>query len=151
MVYNEWIVRYAGLERFFIVGVNKPMAVNELIQLLEDEREALFKTTDTMKSVYQTLAESIRTLTVPFRNAFAPEANIKPGIKSEQKRLVFSRHELQSLEGEVQNNTAGLIHLINNLYAIQNTLLRSPYFIDLTDISDIRQVQIGRASCRERV
>ncbi len=116
------------------------MAVNELIQLLEDEREALFKTTDTMKSVYQTLAESIRTLTVPFRNAFAPEANIKPGIKSEQKRLVFSRHELQSLEGEVQNNTAGLIHLINNLYAIQNTLLRSPYFIDLTDISDIRQV-----------
>jgi len=116
------------------------MAVNELIQLLEDEREALFKTTDTLKSVYQTLAESIRTLTVPFRNAFAPEANIKPGIKSEQKRLVFSRHELQSLEGEVQNNTAGLIHLINNLYAIQNTFLQSPYFIDLTDISDIRQV-----------
>jgi len=116
------------------------MAVNELIQLLEDEREALFRTTDTLKSVYQTLAESIRTLTVPFRNAFAPEANIKPGIKSEQKRLVFSRHELQSLEGEVQNNTAGLIHLINNLYAIQNTFLQSPYFIDLTDISDIRQV-----------
>ena len=38
------------------------MAVDELIQFLEDEREALFKTTDTLKSVYQTLAESIRTL-----------------------------------------------------------------------------------------
>ncbi|MQY77051.1 MAG: hypothetical protein GH155_05400 [Spirochaeta sp.] len=116
------------------------MVANELIQLLEDEQEALFKTTDTLKSVYQTLVESIRTLTVPFRNAFAPEANIKPGIKSDQKRLVFSSYELQSLEGEVQNNTAGLIHLINNLYAIQNTFLQSPYFIDLTDINDIRQV-----------
>ena len=116
------------------------MAVDELIQLLEDEREALFKTTDTLKSVYQTLAESIRTLTVPFRNAFAPETNIRPGTKPEQKRLEFSRHELQSLAGEVQNNTVWLIQLTNNLYVIQNTFLQSPYFIDLTDISDIRQV-----------
>lgn len=116
------------------------MALDELVKFLDDEKEKLFKATPNLKEFYNTLSEAIRTLTVPFRNSFSPDINIKSSIDPENKRITFSKHPLQSIEGQVQNNTDWLINLINNIYAIQNKYLQSPYFIELTDINDIKRV-----------
>ena len=116
------------------------MALAELIQFLDEEKGKLFEAFTSLKGFYHTLLESARTLTVPFRNSFAPESNIKPALDPEQDKIVFIKHGLQSLEGEVQNNTDWLINILNNIFAIQNKYLQSPYFIELKDIDDIRKV-----------
>lgn len=116
------------------------MALDELVQFLDQEKEKLYESSDSLKGFYHTLLESVRTLTVPFRNAFSPESSIRPALDPDRKEIVFHKHDLQSLEGEVQNNTVWMVNLVNNIFAIQNKYLQNMYFIELSDIIDIRQV-----------
>jgi hypothetical protein len=116
------------------------MAISELLRRLEEEKEALLNSAGDIKDLYRSLSESIRTLTVPFRRSFAPESNIQAALDPEAREISFYKHDLQSSEGEVQNNSRWLTGLINNISAIRNTYMTSPRFIELKEIGDIRRV-----------
>ncbi|GAH89374.1 unnamed protein product, partial [marine sediment metagenome] len=116
------------------------MALDDLIQFLENKKDELFNATDYLIGFYKTLSESIHTLIVPFRNSFSPGINLKSSIDSENKKISFTKHTLQSIEGESENNSVWIINLINNIFAIRNKYLRNPHFIDLPDINDIKRV-----------
>ncbi len=116
------------------------MSLVEVLHELEDEKQRLLESAGEVKDLYRSLAESIRTLTVPFRRSFTPDGVIAAALDVEAKTIRFGRHNLQSSEGEVQNNTSRLTELINNLYAIRNSYLSNPHFIELAEIGDIRRV-----------
>jgi hypothetical protein len=112
-----------------------------LLQFLEQEREKLFEEGGALRDLLGSLAETLRTLSGPLRSSFASPSTILSALKPEGDRISFSKPELQSMDGEVQNNTSRLIALINNLYAIRNRYLQSPYFIEFSDLADIEAVQ----------
>jgi len=116
------------------------MGLNEVLHYLEEEKERLLAGTADLRDLYRSLAESIRTLSVPFRRSFAPEGGIDAAIDPESLKITFHKRGLQSTEGEVQDNTHRLIELINNVYAIRNSFLGNAHFVELKEIADIRKV-----------
>jgi hypothetical protein len=116
------------------------MGLKGLLQYLEEEKEQLLAGASDVRDLYRSLAESIRTLTVPFRRSFAPDSSINAALDPDARKITFQKYELQSTEGEVQNNTRWLAELVNNVYAIRNSFLSSAHFIELKDIGDIRRV-----------
>jgi len=116
------------------------MGLIEVLHYLEEEKERLFAGTADVRDLYRSLAESIRTLPVPFRRSFAPDSGINAAIDPESRKITFGKHGLQSTEGEVQDNTRRLSELINNVYAIRNSILGNAHFVELKEIADIRKV-----------
>jgi hypothetical protein len=116
------------------------MGLSEVLQYLEEEKERLLGEAASIRDLYRSLAESIRTLSIPFRRSFAPDSGINAAIDPESRKLTFHKHGLQSTEGEVQNNTRRLSELINNVYAIRNSFLGNAHFVELKEIADIRKV-----------
>jgi hypothetical protein len=116
------------------------MGLNEVLQYLEEEKERLLAEVSDVRDLYRSLAESVRTLTVPFRRSFAPDSGIDAALDPETRKLTFHKQALQSTEGEVQDNTRRLSALINNVYAIRNALLGDAHFVELKEIADIRKV-----------
>jgi hypothetical protein len=116
------------------------MGLIEVLHYLEEEKERLLAGTADVRDLYRSLAESIRTLSVPFRRSFAPDSSINVAIDPESRKITFGKHGLQSTEGEVQDNTRRLSELINNVYAIRNSFLGNAHFVELKEIADIRKV-----------
>ena len=116
------------------------MGLSEMLHYLEEEKERLFAGAAEVKDLYRSLADSIRTLPVPFRRSFSPDSGIAAALDSESKKIVFHKHNLQSSEGEVQNNTRWLAELINNVYAIRNSFMSNVHFVELKEIAEIRRV-----------
>jgi hypothetical protein len=116
------------------------MGLIEVLQYLEEEKERLLAGGADIRDLYRSLAESIRTLSVPFRRSFAPDSGINAAIDPESRKLTFHKRGLQSSEGEVQDNTRRLSELINNVYAVRNSFLENAHFVDLREINDIRKV-----------
>jgi hypothetical protein len=116
------------------------MGLIEVLHYLEEEKERLLAGAADIRDLYRSLAESIRTLSVPFRRSFAPDSGIDAAIDPESRKITFHKHGLQSTEGEVQDNTRRLSELINNVYAIRNSFLGNAHFVELKEIADIRKV-----------
>ena len=116
------------------------MGLIEVLHYLEEEKEQLLAGAADVRDLYRSLAESIRTLSVPFRRSFAPDSGIDAAIDPETRKITFHKHGLQSSEGEVQDNTRRLSELINNVYAVRNSFLDNPHFVELKEIADIRKV-----------
>jgi len=116
------------------------MALTELMQFLDGEKEKLLGRSAEIRDLYRSLIESLRTLPVPFRHSFAPESTIKSALNPQAEKISFSKPTLRSSEGEVQDNTRWLVSLVNNLEVIRGRLLASPHFIELPDIGDVRRV-----------
>jgi len=116
------------------------MGLTEVLRYLEEEKERLLAGAADIRDLYRSLAESIRTLSVPFRRSFAPNSGIDAAIDSESRKIIFRKRGLQSTEGEVQDNTRRLSELINNVYAIRNSFLANAHFVELKEIADIRKV-----------
>ncbi len=116
------------------------MGLIEVLHYLEEEKERLLAGAADVRDLYRSLAESIRTLSVPFRRSFAPDSGIDAAIDPETRKITFHKHGLQSTEGEVQDNTRRLSELINNVYAVRNSFLDNPHFVELKEIADIRKV-----------
>jgi hypothetical protein len=116
------------------------MALTELMQFLDGEKEKLLGRSAEIRDLYRSLIESLRTLPVPFRHSFAPESSIKSALNPQAEKISFSKPTLRSSEGEVQDNTRWLVSLVNNLEVIRGRLLASPHFIELPDIGDVRRV-----------
>jgi hypothetical protein len=116
------------------------MGLIEVLDYLEEEKEQLLAGAADVRDLYRSLAESIRTLSVPFRRSFAPDSGIDAAIDPETRKITFHKHGLQSTEGEVQDNTRRLSELINNVYAVRNSFLDNPHFVELKEIADIRKV-----------
>jgi hypothetical protein len=116
------------------------MELSEMLRYLEEEKEKLLARTSDVRDLYRSLADSIRTLSVPFRRSFTPDSGINAALDPETTKIIFGRHDLQSTEGEVQNNTRWLAELINNVYAIRNSLMANAHFVELKEIAEIRRV-----------
>jgi hypothetical protein len=116
------------------------MGLIEVLRYLEEEKERLLAGAADIRDLYRSLAESIRTLSVPFRRSFAPNSGIEAAIDPESRKITFGKRGLQSTEGEVQDNTRRLSELANNVYAIRNSYLGNAHFVDLREIADIRKV-----------
>jgi len=116
------------------------MGLNEVLNYLEEEKEQVLAAAADIRDLYRSLAESIRTLSVPFRRSFAPDSSINASIDPENRTITFHKPGLQSTEGEVQDNTRRLGELINNVYAIRNSFLGNAHFVELKEIADIRKV-----------
>ena len=116
------------------------MGLTEVLRYLDEEKERLLAAAADIRDLYRSLAESIRTLSVPFRRSFAPNSGIDAAIDSESRKITFRKRGLQSTEGEVQDNTRRLSELINNVYAIRNSFLANAYLAELKEIADIRKV-----------
>jgi len=116
------------------------MGLNEVLNYLEEEKERLLAAAADIRDLYRSLAESIRTLSVPFRRSFAPDSGINASIDPENQKITFHKPGLQSTEGEVQDNTRRLGELVNNVYAIRNSFLGNAHFVELKEIADIRKV-----------
>ncbi|MBN2551954.1 MAG: hypothetical protein JXB06_04265 [Spirochaetales bacterium] len=116
------------------------MGLSEVLHYLEEEKERLLAGAADISDLYRSLAESIRTLPVPFRLSFAPDSGINAAIDPESSKIVFQKHGLQSSEGEVQDNTRRLAALINNVYAIRNSFMSNAHFVELKEIAEIRKV-----------
>jgi hypothetical protein len=116
------------------------MGLTEVLRYLDEEKERLLAGAADIRDLYRSLAESIRTLSVPFRRSFAPNSGIDAAIDLESRKITFRKRGLQSSEGEVQDNTRRLSELINNVYAIRNSFLANAYFVELKEIADIRKV-----------
>ena len=116
------------------------MGLFEMLHYLEVEEERLLAGAADVKDLYRSLADSIRTLPVPFRRSFSPDSGISAALDSESNKIVFQKHTLQSSEGEVQDNTRWLAELINNVYAIRNSFISNVHFVELKEIAEIRRV-----------
>jgi hypothetical protein len=118
------------------------MGLIEVLHYLEEEKERVLARAADIRDLYRSLAESIRTFSVPFRRSFAPNSAIEASIDPESRKLAFHKRGLQSTEGEVQDNTRRLSELVNNVYAIRNAFLGNAHFVELQEIADIRKVHV---------
>jgi hypothetical protein len=116
------------------------LSLAELVSFLDEEKEKLLQRNEEIRDLYRSLTESLRTLTVPFRNSFLAESSINSALNPDSDRITFAQHNLRSSGGEVENNTRWLVSLINNIHAVRNRYLQSPHFIELPDIADVRRL-----------
>jgi hypothetical protein len=116
------------------------MGLTEAMQFLEAEEEKLLERSEEVRGLYRSLADSLRTLPLLFRNSFAPELALKAALDPQAERIAFPKATLQSSEGETADNTRRLAGLLNNLEVIRGRLLADPRLLELAELADIRRV-----------
>ncbi len=114
------------------------MGTDELTFFLEEELSRLLEGLPDLRDVYQTLWESIRTLPIPLRSRFAPDAEIRARLAPEATEIHLSEPEPE--EGETQANTRVLADLVNSTGTICNVHLADPASIELEDLHSISAV-----------
>lgn len=116
------------------------MELSEGLQYLEEQRAGVLTEVSIVRDLYRSLAESIRTLSVPFRRSFATDSGIDSAVDPESKKIVVQKRGPLSTDGDLRNNTNRLATLVNNVYAIRNTFLENARLVELKEITMARKV-----------
>jgi hypothetical protein len=117
------------------------MMDKQLFDLLDKEKEKLFKAEDYINTYYYEIAtglESLRDNIFPY--AFSPDNLWKTAINKESLTISLPDSTLENFTDDPHSNSSNLVSLINNMYAIQNVYLGKPANIDLQDIKLINKV-----------
>jgi hypothetical protein len=99
------------------------MSLSELLEFLEQSRSALLERAGEVSDLYRSLSESLRTLAVPFRNSLASITTIDGSLKPENAKLGPPPRMAELKPGSVEHNTERLVGLINQIYAIRNSVI----------------------------
>jgi hypothetical protein len=117
------------------------MALQELLDFLGDEKAKLFKATEYINTYYHQIAaslESLRDNLLPY--SFSARAGWKETIDKRSSRINVPDIRPQNMSGDPEFNSTTLVTLINNLLAVQNTLLVNPDGISVSDIRTVRRL-----------
>ena len=121
------------------------MQIEEIKEILEAERNKLFSDAEQFETLYQTLAESLATLTVPFRDIFGAELAEAVGPEEEPTVIHIAKHSLQSAAGQMQENILWLRQITANIRVIQKHLRKA----SSPDLADLKELAGVHADIRE--
>ena len=103
------------------------MALQELLDFLGDEKAKLFKATEYIDTYYHQIAvslESLRDNLIPY--SFSARSGWKDDVDKRASQIKVPEIRPQNISGDPEFNSSTLVTLINNLLAVQNTLLANP-------------------------
>ena len=115
------------------------MAAEDILQFLDEEKAKLFSEVEMFETLYQTLSESLATLTVPFRDIFGSDIAEAVSQGESHTSIQIAKHALQSAEGQIQDNIVWLRQLTDNIQVIQHHL-RDSAALDLSRLKSIDAV-----------
>src|SRR4030042_3303115 len=117
------------------------MALQELLDFLGDEKAKLFKATEYINTYYHQIAvslESLRDNLIPY--SFSARSGWKDAIDKRASQIKVPEIRPQNIVGDPDFNSTTLVTLINNLLAVQNSLLVNPDAITVPDIRNVRRL-----------
>jgi hypothetical protein len=116
------------------------MSVSELLEFLEHTRRELLERSSEVSDLYRSLSESLRTLAVPFRNSLASINNLDSSLNRENRKLKASSKAPEAKPGTVEYNTARLVDLINQVYAIRNEVIANLEATETASLLRVREI-----------
>ena len=117
------------------------MALQELLDFLGDEKAKLFKATEYIDTYYHQIAvslESLRDNLIPY--SFSARSGWKDDVDKRASQIKVPEIRPQNISGDPEFNSSTLVTLINNLLAVQNTLLANTDGITVPDIRTVRRL-----------
>ncbi|MBN2441598.1 MAG: hypothetical protein JXJ04_09625 [Spirochaetales bacterium] len=116
------------------------MSVEEIKKILHNEKINLYKAMEYVLSFYTQVHSSIINIRDNlFTSAFTSNQTWKSELSNGNASLSFPEYTLQSVEGEIQNNSESIIVVLNNIQVIQNSLLKTPDKLTIQDIQNIQK------------
>ena len=116
------------------------MSLPELLEFLEHTRKAHFERAGEVSDLYRSLSESMRTLALPFRNSLASPGSFESSLDRENRQLATSAPRSEGRLGSVEHNTARLVGLLNQVYAIRNIVIPDLPALDNATLLRVRQI-----------
>lgn len=117
--------------------------MEEIKKILQNEKANLFKATNYIISFYTQVYNSILNIRENlFTSAFSSDQAWKEVLNTEPIALSFPEYHLQSIEGEMQNNSETIVAILANIQAIQNLYLKNLQDITIQDIQQIRRANL---------
>ena len=117
------------------------MALQELLDFLGDEKVKLFKAAEYINTYYHQIAvslDSLRDNLIPY--SFSARSGWKEGIDKQAATIKVPEIRPQNLSGDPEFNSSTLVGLINNVLAVQNSLLANPDAVTVPDIRSVRRL-----------
>jgi len=116
------------------------MSLPEVLEFLERERSVLLERAGQVSDLYRSLSESLRTLAVPFRSSLASLGSFESSLDRENRKLQPPERISEGKPGDLEHNTARLVGLINQVYAVRNAVLPSLEGVESQELARVRQV-----------
>ena len=117
--------------------------MEEIKKILQNEKENLYKAIEYILSFYTQVSNSIINIRENlFPSAFSSSQTWKEDLNLENLSLSFPEFNLQSVEGEMQNNSESIVYVLNNIRGIQNLHLKVPEKITVKDIQEIKKANL---------
>jgi len=117
------------------------MALEDLRQFLQQEKQRLFQAKDYIVTYYQQIIGSLISLRDNlFRFAYNQRQNWRDEIDLRATLINLPNLKLSSIIVDPEFNANALLNLINNLYAVQNAYCLNPSIIEKYDIKLIRKL-----------
>lgn len=122
---------------YYIYGIT---GMEEIKKILQNEKANLFKATEYIISFYTQVHNSIINIRENlFPGAFSSDQTWKEVLNTEPIALSFPEYSLQSVEGEMQNNSETIVVVLTNIQGIQNLYLKNAQKITIKDIQRIKK------------
>jgi hypothetical protein len=117
------------------------MEKDDVQKIIEKELENLYKATDFIRSFYTQVYDSIINVRDNvFTSAFSTNQEWKNALDPSSATLQFPQFTLQSLEGEMQNNSELIVIVLNNIQAIENNYLKIPDRISIASLQQMKEL-----------
>lgn len=117
--------------------------MEEIQKILQNEKTNLFKATEYIISFYTQVYNSILNIRENlFTSAFASDQAWKEVLNTDPIALSFPQYHLQSVEGEMQNNSETIVAVLTNIQGIQNLYLKNAQKITIQDIQLIKKANL---------